>query len=92
VLPLDDRRVERFDPEMAGRPQLIKGKRQILFGGMGRLTTTTAAPTAPSRVASIGSVPGSNPGVGFLLFGNEFVRPQLTKAHQLNHGPFSKRS
>jgi hypothetical protein len=38
VLPLDDRRVERFNPELAGRPQLIKGNKQILFGGMGRLT------------------------------------------------------
>jgi arylsulfatase len=38
VLPLDDRRVERFNPDLAGRPQLIKGKTQILFGGMGRLT------------------------------------------------------
>jgi arylsulfatase len=38
VLPLDDRRVERFNPELAGRPQLVKGKTQILFSGMGRLT------------------------------------------------------
>jgi arylsulfatase len=38
VLPLDDRRVERFNPDLAGRPQLIKGQTQILFGGMGRLT------------------------------------------------------
>ncbi len=38
VLPLDDRRVERFNPDLAGRPQLIKGKTQILFGGMGRLS------------------------------------------------------
>ena len=38
VLPLDDRRFERFNPDIAGRPQLIKGKTQILFGGMGRLT------------------------------------------------------
>jgi hypothetical protein len=38
VLPLDDRRVERFNPDLAGRPQLIKGKSQVLFGGMGRLT------------------------------------------------------
>ncbi|MGD9736410.1 MAG: arylsulfatase [Solirubrobacterales bacterium] len=44
VLPLDDRRVERFEPELAGRPQLIKGKRQILFGGMGRLTENTVLP------------------------------------------------
>jgi hypothetical protein len=38
VLPLDDRRVERFNPDLAGRPQLIRGKTQMLFRGMGRLT------------------------------------------------------
>ncbi len=38
ALPLDDRTFERFDPDLAGRPQLIQGKSQILFGGMGRLT------------------------------------------------------
>jgi arylsulfatase len=38
VLPLDDRRIERFNAELAGRPQLIQGKSQLLFGGMGRLT------------------------------------------------------
>jgi len=38
VLPLDDRRFERFNAEMAGRPQLIKGNSQVLFGGMGRLS------------------------------------------------------
>jgi hypothetical protein len=30
--------VERFNADLAGRPQLIKGNRQLLFGGMGRLT------------------------------------------------------
>ncbi|MBP8303550.1 MAG: arylsulfatase [Phycisphaerae bacterium] len=38
VLPLDDRRVERFNPDLAGRPTLIQGDSQMLFGGMGRLT------------------------------------------------------
>jgi arylsulfatase A-like enzyme len=38
VLPLDDRRVERFNPDLAGRPQLVKGNSQLLFGGMGRLS------------------------------------------------------
>jgi len=38
VLPLDDRRIERFDPALAGRPQLIAGNSQMLFPGMGRLT------------------------------------------------------
>jgi arylsulfatase len=41
VLPLDDRRFERFDPDTAGRPQLITGKSQVLFGGMGRLTESS---------------------------------------------------
>ena len=38
VFPLDDRRVERFNADLAGRPQLIKGDTQILFGGMGRIS------------------------------------------------------
>jgi arylsulfatase len=38
VLPLDDRRVERMNSDLAGRPVLIKGNSQLLFGGMGRLT------------------------------------------------------
>ncbi len=38
VLPLDDRRVERFNSDLAGRPQLVTGNRQLLFGGMGRLS------------------------------------------------------
>jgi arylsulfatase len=38
VLPLDDRMIERANPDLAGRPQLIQGQRQLLFGGMGRLS------------------------------------------------------
>ena len=38
VLPLDDRRFERFNADIAGRPQLIQGNSQILFTGMGRLS------------------------------------------------------
>jgi arylsulfatase len=34
VLPLDDRLAERFNPDLAGRPQLVHGNRQLLFGGM----------------------------------------------------------
>jgi len=41
VLPIDDRRVERLDPATAGRPVLVKGTSQVLFGGMGRLTEAT---------------------------------------------------
>jgi arylsulfatase len=38
VLPLDDRRVERVDSVAAGRPELVQGNTQLLFGGMGRLS------------------------------------------------------
>ena len=38
VLPLDDRMMEKINPDTAGRPVLIKGKTQLLFGGMGRLS------------------------------------------------------
>ncbi|MCE5290020.1 MAG: arylsulfatase [Nocardiaceae bacterium] len=41
VVPLDDRFTERANPDIAGRPQLVKGNRQLLFGGMGRLTENT---------------------------------------------------
>ena len=38
VLPLDDRVGERMNSDTAGRPTLIRGKTQLLFGGMGRLS------------------------------------------------------
>lgn len=38
VVPLDDRAVERANPDLAGRPELIKGNSQLLFSGMGRLS------------------------------------------------------
>jgi arylsulfatase A-like enzyme len=34
VVPLDDRTFERFNPDLAGRPQLIHGNSQLLFPGM----------------------------------------------------------
>jgi arylsulfatase A-like enzyme len=32
VLPLDDRRVERFNADFVGRPVLVQGNSQVLFG------------------------------------------------------------
>jgi arylsulfatase A-like enzyme len=34
VVPLDDRGFERINPDIAGRPQLIRGNSQLLFAGM----------------------------------------------------------
>jgi arylsulfatase A-like enzyme len=44
VLPLDDRRFERFNPDIAGRPQLVRGSSQLLFGRMGRLSESSIVP------------------------------------------------
>ena len=33
VLPLDDRRIERFNSDIAGRPVLVHGNSQLLFSG-----------------------------------------------------------
>ena len=38
VIPLDDRSGERFDPDTAGRPTLIRGNSQLFYPGMGRLS------------------------------------------------------
>src|SRR5256714_8333728 len=38
VLSLGARGVERFNAELVGRPELVKGNSQLLYGGMGRLT------------------------------------------------------
>jgi hypothetical protein len=42
VLPLDDRTAERFNAELAGRPDLMRGRKSLLLGqGMGRLSENT---------------------------------------------------
>ena len=38
VLPIDDRLLERVNPDLAGRPRLVEGNTQVLFGGMGHLS------------------------------------------------------
>ena len=38
VLPIDDRMFEKINPDTAGRPVLIRGKTQMMFGGMSHLS------------------------------------------------------
>jgi arylsulfatase len=45
VLPLDDRRIERFDARVAGRPVIVAGETQTLYSGVGRLTEATVLNT-----------------------------------------------
>ena len=68
VFPLDDRTVERFNSDIAGRPTLISGNRQQFFGGMGRLSensvinvknkshAVTASVTTPDDAAAAGVI------------------------------------
>jgi arylsulfatase len=37
VFPLDDRKAERANPDIAGRPAVIRGSSQVLFPGMRRI-------------------------------------------------------
>jgi arylsulfatase A-like enzyme len=37
VFPLDDRKAERANPDLAGRPAVVHGTKQVLFPGMRRL-------------------------------------------------------
>ena len=41
VLPIDDRTGDRLNPELAGRPTLIRGNSQLFFAGMGRLSESS---------------------------------------------------
>ena len=49
VLPLDDRQIERLNSDLAGRPVLVKGNRQLLFAGMGRLSEKASSISRTSR-------------------------------------------
>jgi arylsulfatase len=89
VLPLDDRRVERFNSDLAGRPQLVHGKSQLLFGGMGRLTENTVINIknkSHSLTAEI-VVPESRAQGVIICQGGEFAGWTLyTKGGKLKYG------
>jgi arylsulfatase len=75
VIPLDDRSFERFDPDIAGRPQLIRGTTQTLYSGMrvsencvlnlkNRSHTVTADVTVPEGVDAAGVIVTQGGSVG----------------------------
>ena len=45
VFPLDDRKAERANPDLAGRPLVVLGNTQLLFPGMRRLSENTVINT-----------------------------------------------
>ncbi len=73
VLPLDDRVAERMSSDTAGRPVLIKGNSQILFGSMGRLSENSVINVknkSYSVTANIAVPPGVAEGVIIAQGGN----------------------
>jgi hypothetical protein len=44
VYPLDDRLAERFNAELAGRPEPVKGNRQNFYPGMGGMPRVSQSP------------------------------------------------
>jgi arylsulfatase A-like enzyme len=82
VVPLDDRSFERFDADIAGRPQLITGDTQTLFSGMRLLEncvvniknkshSVTAKLTVPANGAA-GVIVSQGGGVGgWCLYAHE---------------------
>ena len=74
ALPLDDRRVERFLAVLAGRPELITGSSQLLFGGMGRLSESSVINTKNTShsVTADVEVPEGAPSGVFIAQGGAF--------------------
>ncbi|HET7487781.1 MAG TPA: arylsulfatase [Acidimicrobiales bacterium] len=74
VLPLDDRRVERFVAAFAGRPELVSGRTQLLFGGMGRLSENSVinVKNVSHAVTALAGVPAGTPTGVLVAMGGAF--------------------
>ena len=69
VLPMDDRTAERLNPDMAGRPTLIRGNSQIFFSGMGRLSenSVVSIKNKSFSITAEVTVPEGEPASGVLI-------------------------
>src|SRR6185295_16035529 len=83
VFPLDDRKVERANPDLAGRPSVVRGSTQLLFPGMRRLQENSVISTKnkshsitaeievpPSGASGVIAAQGGNMG-GWSLYAHE---------------------
>ncbi|MEI7989405.1 MAG: arylsulfatase, partial [Chloroflexota bacterium] len=70
VLPLDDRFAERTNPEKSGRPVLVKGTRQILYGGMSRLNPALSIGLFNRSLAITGEVIVPDSGAEGVIYAN----------------------
>jgi arylsulfatase len=97
VLPIDDRVTEKLDPDTAGRPLLVRGKQQLLFGGMGRLSensvisiknkshsVTAEIEVAPSGASGVIVAQGANIG-GWSLYAHNGKLKYCYNVAGVNH-------
>jgi arylsulfatase len=97
VLPIDDRVVEKMNPDTAGRPVLIRGKTQVLFSGMGRLSencvlsiknkshaVTAEIEVPPSGAQGVIIAQGANIG-GWSLYANKGKLKYCYNVAGVNH-------
>ncbi|MDD1748190.1 MAG: arylsulfatase, partial [Methanomassiliicoccales archaeon] len=68
VIPLDDRLSERLNPDMAGRPQLIRGNKQLFFGGMKGISAGSVISTYNKSHAITAEVLVPKPGAEGVIF------------------------
>ncbi|MBM4465789.1 MAG: arylsulfatase [Chloroflexi bacterium] len=68
VVPLDDRMTERCNPDIAGRPQLVRGNRQLLFGGMRHLSPHSIVNTGNKSYAITAEVVAPEAGAQGVIF------------------------
>jgi hypothetical protein len=80
--------VERFNADLAGRPQLVRGNTQILFHGMGRLTAQGGGTNGWSLYAKDGKLKFCYNFLGLKLTFIEAAQPIPAEKHQVRH-PFA---
>jgi arylsulfatase len=68
VLPLDDRGAERFNAELAGRPQLIRGTSQTLYPGMTRLSENSVLVLKNKSYAATAEIQIPDDGANGVIF------------------------
>ncbi|MDR0344747.1 MAG: arylsulfatase [Nocardiopsaceae bacterium] len=68
VFPLDDRRIERLNSDLAGRPVLVTGRTQTLYQNMGRLPENTVLNLKnKSHAVTAEIVVGDRPASGVII-------------------------
>jgi arylsulfatase len=67
VFPLDDRKAERANPDLAGRPAVVHGNTQLLFPGMRRLQENAVINTKNKSHSVTAEIEDAAPGASGVI-------------------------